>query len=82
MKQMESATAAGSPADQRACYRYRTPVLVGPWRRQSDMALEDAVKAGQARSDDSGGLNWLVNGGIEESRCGQPGACRGVYPSE
>lgn len=77
MKQLETA-----PAAERACYRYRTPVLVGPWRRCPDKALADAVKAGQARADDGGTLNWLVTGGIEESRCDRPGPCGGVYPAE
>jgi hypothetical protein len=77
MKQMEIAAAA-----ERACYRYRTPVLVGPWRRNPDKALEDAVRAGQARAVDGGDLNWLVTGDIEESRCDRPGPCGGVYPSE
>jgi hypothetical protein len=49
-------------------YRYRTPVLTGPWRDSRDAALRDAVGAKQARADDSvpDGVHWLVPGEIEE----------------
>jgi len=46
-------------------YRYRTPALVGPWRETADAALEDAVKAGQARHDSSGRRIDMLIGGIE-----------------
>lgn len=49
-------------------YRYRTPVLTGPWRDSHDDAVRDAVRSRQAKIDDrgSGGLQWIVPGGIEE----------------
>lgn len=49
-------------------YRYRTPVLAGPWRDSRDAALRDAVGAHQAHEDAGapGGLRWLVPGEIEE----------------
>jgi len=77
MKQLETAASA-----ERACYRYRTTVLVGPWRRHPDKALEDAVRAGQARAGEGGDLAWLVTGRIEESPCDRPGPCGGIYPAE
>jgi len=48
-------------------YRYRTPVLTGPWRQTSDEALRDAVNSRQAVMD-SGGAKWVVPGEIEEQR--------------
>jgi hypothetical protein len=49
-------------------YRYRTGVLVGPWRDTREQAVADAVRSNQARIDGSGGdLLWLVPGRIEES---------------
>lgn len=62
----------------RACYRYRTLVLVGPWRRRPEKALEDAIGARQVRREDEG-LRWIVKGEIQESRC-VDGPCGGVYP--
>lgn len=55
-------------------YRYRTPVLTGPWRDSPDAALRDAVGAHQARADaDSpGGVRWLVPGEIEEEDGAMP----------
>lgn len=47
-------------------YRYRTGVLVGPWREAPGRAAADAVRSGQARVDAGGGsLTWLVPGKIE-----------------
>jgi hypothetical protein len=46
-------------------YRYRTPALAGPWRETPDAALEDAVKAGQARHDASGRQIAMLIGRIE-----------------
>ncbi len=46
-------------------YRYRTPVLAGPWREGPDQALEDALKAGQARFDASGQQISMLIGRIE-----------------
>ena len=66
----------------RCCYRYRTPVLMGPWRRQPDRALDDAVLAGQARRDEQGLVSWRVEGTIERSECRSESPCRGIYPPE
>lgn len=47
-------------------YRYRTSVLVGPWRDAPDQAVADAIRTRQARPDETGeGLVWLVPGEIE-----------------
>jgi len=47
-------------------YRYRTSVLVGPWRATRREAALDAICSNQARADDTGGtLVWLVPGEIE-----------------
>jgi hypothetical protein len=49
-------------------YRYRTKVLVGPWRKSRLQALADALRARQVRRDeaDRRQLHWLVKGRIEE----------------
>ncbi len=47
-------------------YRYRTTVLVGPWRKTARQAVLDAVRANQARRDDQT-VRWLVPGRIEET---------------
>lgn len=49
-------------------YRYRTSVLKGPWRASEFEAVDDAVRAKQAVSDDSeaSGFRWTVPGRIEE----------------
>lgn len=65
-----------------ACYRYKTPVLVGPWRRRPERALEDAVAAGQVRYDERGEPLWEVSGTIERSACRSDAPCRGIYPPE
>ncbi len=54
-------------------YRYRTPVLTGPWRDSRDAALRDALGAKQARIADkvADGVEWLVPGEIEEERAGR-----------
>lgn len=47
-------------------YRYRTSVLVGPWRDTREQAVADAVRSKQVsigRSSDD--LMWLVPGRIE-----------------
>ena len=62
----------------RACYRYRTTALVGPWRRRAESALEDAIRAGQR--DDC--ARWIVPGDIEQSICDEGGPCGGVYPPD
>lgn len=66
----------------RACYRYKTPVLTGPWRRRPEKALDDALRARQARRDDRGEVAWEVSGTIERSDCHSGAPCRGVYPPE
>ncbi len=65
-----------------ACYRYKTPVLTGPWRRLPDRAIDDAVRARQARLDEQGEVTWEVAGAIERSECRHGAPCRGVYPTE
>lgn len=54
-------------------YRYRTPVLVGPWRKTERQALLDALRARQARRDDRDrhSVLWLVPGRIEEIETNQ-----------
>ncbi len=47
-------------------YRFCTAALVGPWRETRCEALEDAVKAGQARPDAGGQIEMLI-GGIEQA---------------
>jgi len=65
------ATARASAAARRPTpaylYRYRTKALVGPWRPTRQQAIEDALRAGQARSDTASGpdVNWRVEGEIE-----------------
>lgn len=47
-------------------YRYRTSVLVGPWRDARELAIADAVRSNQARIDErAGDIVWLVPGRIE-----------------
>ncbi|MBX3562700.1 MAG: hypothetical protein KF780_12920 [Sphingomonas sp.] len=47
-------------------YRYRTRVLIGPWRDTAERAAADAVRSRQARFEaDDAGLVWLVPGTIE-----------------
>ena len=47
-------------------YRYRTKVLVGPWRAKPAEAAEDAIRARQAHREATGDpLRWLVCGEIE-----------------
>jgi hypothetical protein len=57
-----------------ARYRYRTPVLTGPWRESRIAALMDAVGAKQAAEDPEApaGVRWLVPGEIEEEAEGRP----------
>lgn len=51
-------------------YRYRTRALIGPWRNQRDQAVDDAVRAKQARIDEREplGFRWLVPGQIDEEQ--------------
>ena len=59
-------------------YRYRTPALVGPWRKSETMALRDALRARQALRDerDRHAVRWLVPGGIEQTDAGTDRAGR------
>jgi len=47
-------------------YRYRTRVLIGPWRATPDRALADALAARQARIEEDG-FRWIVDGKVEEA---------------
>ena len=48
-------------------FRYRTAVLVGPWRATAEDAVEDAIGARQAvRDSKDPGWYWLIPGEIEE----------------
>ncbi len=48
-------------------YRYRTSVLLGPWRDGREQAIEDAISNKQARrADTEDGILWLVLGEIED----------------
>ena len=48
-------------------YRYRTATLLGPWRETAEAAVDDAIRAKQARRDeDDKGWHWVVRGTIEE----------------
>jgi hypothetical protein len=48
-------------------FRYHTKTLLGPWRSTAEAAIQDAVRAKQARRDDDGeGWHWVVPGAIEE----------------
>jgi hypothetical protein len=51
-------------------FRYRTAVITGPWRTTREAALRDALKAGQARLDETqpDGVRWIVPGTIEADR--------------
>ncbi len=57
-----------SQPEEAHLYRYRTPVLVGPWRKTARQAVLDALRARQARRDerDRQAVRWLVPGRIEE----------------
>ena len=59
----------GQPEEAAHLYRYRTPALVGPWRKSSRQAVLDALRARQVRRDDRDrkAVHWLVPGGIEET---------------
>ena len=50
-------------------YRYRTPVLTGPWRDSPAQALLDAARARQLRIDGDGvqNIQWIVPGQIEDN---------------
>jgi hypothetical protein len=56
-------------------YRYRTAVLVGPWRLTRGEAVRDAIGSRQARAVEAEeSLLWLVPGEIEttDERGGPP----------
>jgi hypothetical protein len=46
-------------------YRYRTRALTGVWRLTVGEAIDDAIRAGQARADPGGEIIWVVSGKIE-----------------
>ena len=48
-------------------FRYRTKVLIGPWRPSFQRAIADAVNARQARYEGDS-LKWTVPGEIEVQR--------------
>lgn len=49
-------------------YRYRTNVLVGPWRDTLEGAAADAVRSRQARFEEGcAELLWIVPGRIEST---------------
>lgn len=53
-------------------YRYRTAVLVGPWRDSDAEAMRDAANAGQIVFEEgTSNFRWVVPGQIEESRARQ-----------
>lgn len=48
-------------------FRYRTKTLLGSWRESFDAAVQDAIRAKQAREDEEGpGWHWVIDGTIEE----------------
>jgi hypothetical protein len=48
-------------------YRYRTATLLGAWRSTAEAAVQDAIRAKQARRDEEGdGWHWIVPGSIEQ----------------
>ncbi len=47
-------------------YRYCTPALAGTWRETPGEALNDAVRAGQARIDANGRQIEMLIGRIEQ----------------
>jgi hypothetical protein len=48
-------------------FRYHTKTLLGPWRNSAESAVQDAIRAKQARRDENGmDWDWLVPGSIEE----------------
>ena len=54
-------------------YRYRTDVLLGPWRAELAEAEAEAVRAGQAYRNVIGGpLYWRVSGRIERESGSRP----------
>lgn len=54
-------------SDQRVMYRYRTKVVTGPWAPTYGAAIDDAIRAGQARVGAGGQIEWIVPGEIERS---------------
>ena len=48
-------------------FRYRTKTLLGTWRETFDAAVQDAIRAKQAREEEGGpGWHWVIDGMIEE----------------
>jgi hypothetical protein len=51
-------------------YRYRTKTLTGPWQPTIGAAIDDAIRAGQARVEFSGEIHWVIPGELERSLTG------------
>jgi hypothetical protein len=49
-------------------YRYRTPALVGVWRRSAQEACDDAVSARQADRGEDGRIVWRASARLEAGR--------------
>lgn len=47
-------------------FRYRNKVLVGEWFDNREDAIKDAIRAGQASRTESGLLEWIDDGTLEE----------------
>jgi hypothetical protein len=47
-------------------YRYRNVVPVGEWFENREDAINDAIENGQARRTESGLLEWIDHGALEE----------------
>ena len=47
-------------------YRYRNKVLVGKWFENRQDAINDALRAGQARRTEDGQIDWIDHGSLEE----------------
>jgi hypothetical protein len=55
-----------------ARFRYRTCVLIGPWRDSREQAERDATSSKQANPSPEGdGISWVVPGAIESDSEGK-----------
>jgi hypothetical protein len=57
--------AMGSKGKSARFYRYRTKTLTGPWQPTIGAAIDDAIRAGQARVALNGEIHWIIAGEIE-----------------